>query len=245
MRWESWCSVCLCGRTGSEGKAEGKWMKERPRPWGRSNPIKCQLTPLNNCHISICASLLCVTSLASYRSCCPTISPHQGVHPVFWRYLVGSNFLLIMWSVYQSDSFRTNNHLEGWHDCLNGNTHPNIYEFVEVVQKEQTATEALHSWKLESALFKEPWKPLAGTERYKNLKNILMPKNYFRQGMSAHNNVYIVGVLYLYSKHYIELFFKSRGNTTPRAVILSAVRRRGWYRHWQDVPPGVQGEEQP
>ena len=195
MRWESWCSVCLCGRTGSEGKAEGKWMKEGPRPWGRSNPIKCQLTPSNNCRISICASPLCVTSLASYRSCCPTISPHQGVHPVFWRYMVGSNFLLIMWSVYQSDSFRTNNHLEGWHDCLNGNTHPNIYEFVEVVQKEQTATEALHSWKLESAIFKEPWKPLAGTERYKNLNNVLMPKKYYRQRMSAHNNLLLYCIL--------------------------------------------------
>ena len=48
-----------------------------------------------------------------------------------------------MWNVYRSDSFRTNNHLEGWHNLkqLVGKEHPNIYEFVEVIQKEQTVTE--------------------------------------------------------------------------------------------------------
>ena len=58
-------------------------------------------------------------------------------------WLVG-NFLLTMWNVYQSDSFKTNNHLEGWHNrlikWLVGKAHPNVYEFVEVIQKEQTAT---------------------------------------------------------------------------------------------------------
>ena len=55
-----------------------------------------------------------------------------------------SNFPLTMWNVYWSDSFRTNNHLEGWHNHLKrlvGKAHPNVYEFVEVIQKEQTTTE--------------------------------------------------------------------------------------------------------
>ena len=59
-------------------------------------------------------------------------------------WLVG-NFPLTMWSVYQNDFLRTNNHLEGWHNHLkqlDGKAHPNVYEFVEVIQKEQTATEA-------------------------------------------------------------------------------------------------------
>ena len=62
-----------------------------------------------------------------------------------------------MWNVYQSDSFKTNNHLEGWHNRLKrlvGKAHPNVYEFVEVIQKEQTAT--INSWKLEHALLEEP-----------------------------------------------------------------------------------------
>ncbi len=49
-----------------------------------------------------------------------------------------------IWSVNQNNSFRTNNHLEGWHNRLKrviGKAHPNVYEFVEVIQKEQTATE--------------------------------------------------------------------------------------------------------
>ncbi len=60
-------------------------------------------------------------------------------------WLVGQ-FPLQQWSVYDNDSFRTNNHLEGWHNRLKrvvGKAHPNMFEFVEVVQKEQTATEVL------------------------------------------------------------------------------------------------------
>ena len=39
----------------------------------------------------------------------------------------------------------TNNHLEGWHNCLRrvvGKSHPNIFECVEVFQREQVSTEA-------------------------------------------------------------------------------------------------------
>ena len=55
------------------------------------------------------------------------------------------NFPVQMWNVYENEDYRTNNHLEGWQKrlkCLVGKTHPNIYEFVEVI-KEQTATEFL------------------------------------------------------------------------------------------------------
>ncbi len=56
--------------------------------------------------------------------------------------LVG-NFPLRQWNVFESGLNRTN-HLEGWHNRLKrvvGKPHPNIYEFVEVIQKEQTTTE--------------------------------------------------------------------------------------------------------
>ena len=60
-------------------------------------------------------------------------------------WLVGS-FPLQMWNVHENQDYRTNNHLEGWHKRLKnlvGKAHPNIYEFVEVIKKEQTATEIL------------------------------------------------------------------------------------------------------
>lgn len=44
---------------------------------------KCQSIPSKNCCISICASPLCSTSMATYQSFCPTIDRHLGVHPVF------------------------------------------------------------------------------------------------------------------------------------------------------------------
>ena len=50
--------------------------------------FKCQPIPSKNSCISICASPLCATSLASYQSCCPTVAPHPGVHPVLWRHMV-------------------------------------------------------------------------------------------------------------------------------------------------------------
>ena len=55
-------------------------------------------------------------------------------------WLVG-NYPLTMWNVYWSDSFRANNHLEGWHNRLKwlvAKGYPNVYEFVEVIQKKQT-----------------------------------------------------------------------------------------------------------
>ena len=60
-------------------------------------------------------------------------------------WLVGS-FPLSMWNIHDNDEYRTNNHVEGWHKRLKslvGKAHPNIYEFVEVIKKEQTATEIL------------------------------------------------------------------------------------------------------
>ena len=39
---------------------------------------------------------------------------------------------------------RTNSHIEGWHNRLNKmarKAHPNLFEFIEVIQKEQATTE--------------------------------------------------------------------------------------------------------
>ena len=60
-------------------------------------------------------------------------------------WLVG-NFPKAEWNVYNTDGPRTNNHLEGWHNRLKrvvGKPHTNIFECVEIFQREQMATELL------------------------------------------------------------------------------------------------------
>ena len=46
-----------------------------------------------------------------------------------------------MWNYFNHHGPRTNNHVEGWHNHLKKLAHPNLFEFVEVIQKEQAATE--------------------------------------------------------------------------------------------------------
>ena len=48
-----------------------------------------------------------------------------------------------MWNVF-SQSIRTNNRMDGWHNKLNraiGHSHPNTHELISVLKKEQTSTE--------------------------------------------------------------------------------------------------------
>ncbi|XP_067671655.1 uncharacterized protein [Haliotis asinina] len=48
------------------------------------------------------------------------------------------------WNHHDSDGPRTNNHLEGWHSRLKrlvGRAHPNIFEIIKFLAKEQTHTE--------------------------------------------------------------------------------------------------------
>ena len=54
------------------------------------------------------------------------------------------NFQPSVWNVFETTGPRTNNHLEGWHNRLKiivGKPHPNVYEIVEVFQKEQLSVE--------------------------------------------------------------------------------------------------------
>ena len=48
------------------------------------------------------------------------------------------------WNYHQHEGPRTNNHLEGWHNHLKRTVrkaHPDLYEFIEIIQREQAATE--------------------------------------------------------------------------------------------------------
>ena len=57
---------------------------------------------------------------------------------------LNGNFRLPMWNYFAYDGPCTNNHLEGWHNRLKRiarKSHPNIYEMLELLQKEPAATE--------------------------------------------------------------------------------------------------------
>ena len=58
-------------------------------------------------------------------------------------WLVGS-YPPSLWNVFETKSARTNNHIEGWHSKLKkvvGKAHPNVYEIVEILKREQGVTE--------------------------------------------------------------------------------------------------------
>ena len=53
---------------------------------------------------------------------------------------INGQFRLKQWNYYDYDGPRTNNHVEGWHSRLKwivGKPHPNIFEIVDVIRKEQ------------------------------------------------------------------------------------------------------------
>ena len=74
--------------------------------------------------------------------------------------------------MYDSSPFRTNNHIEGWHNRLNkivGKAHPNIYELVETFKKEQASVEvAVTQLSSESGLFDKIGTHKSETEKSKN-----------------------------------------------------------------------------
>ena len=56
------------------------------------------------------------------------------------RTWINGTFKPELWNVFDSNGPRTNNHLEGWHNRLNsflGRRHPNIYQLMAFITKEQ------------------------------------------------------------------------------------------------------------
>ncbi len=107
------------------------------------------------------------------------------------------NFPLRQWNVFESESYRTNNHLEGWHNRLKrvvGKPHPNIYEFVEVIQREQTTTKV--SLSQHEAGAHPSHRALRAINRDRKIKELKarfegnsLALNEYVRGMSAHTNI--------------------------------------------------------
>lgn len=54
------------------------------------------------------------------------------------------DFPIALWNHFEATEDRTNNRLEGWHNRLNrlaGRNHPNIYQLIELLQKEDSVSE--------------------------------------------------------------------------------------------------------
>lgn len=57
---------------------------------------------------------------------------------------INGQFRLHQWNYYDYDGPRTNNHVEGWHSRLKrivDKPHPNIFEIVDVIKREQATME--------------------------------------------------------------------------------------------------------
>ena len=57
---------------------------------------------------------------------------------------INGRFRPRMWNYFAHSGPRTNNHLEGWHNRMkriSRKAHPNLYEILELFQREQAATE--------------------------------------------------------------------------------------------------------
>ena len=146
--------------------------------WHQSNILKlvCTMTVFvcTRNWSSLCRSMMCWYSQRMWNQVAAPQLPRiqEFIRYIEDTWLVG-NYPLIMWNVYRSDGFQTNNHLKGWHNCLKrlvGKAHPNIYEFVKVIQKEQTATEVFVLLLEAGAL--PPWRALKAINRDQKIQEL-------------------------------------------------------------------------
>ena len=99
--------------------------------------------------------------------------------------------------MYENNTYRTNNHVEGWHNRLKrvvGKPHPNIYEFIQVIQREQAATE-ISMLQLDAGARppRRGIRTIARDRKIKELKDCFAQNNVsltdYVRGMSAHSNL--------------------------------------------------------
>ena len=71
-----------------------------------------------------------------------------------------------MWNHFGNEGHRTNNHLEGWHHKLNKlaqKSHPNIFEVVQLLQREQSVNE------VKVKQLDGHWRAPARKKKYRNI----------------------------------------------------------------------------
>ena len=93
------------------------------------------------------------------------------------RTWINGTFKPELWNVFDSNGPRTNNHLEGWHNRLNsflGRRHPNIYQLMEFITKEQAVID-IEILQLQSDALAPPKKMYIALEcRIENLRQKYM-----------------------------------------------------------------------
>ena len=82
-----------------------------------------------------------ILKVVEIRSC-SLHAPQQ--HQLLWVSWLDGKFPPWTRNYFASDGPRTNNHLEGWHNrvkLISTRAHPHLWEFIELVQKEQASTD--------------------------------------------------------------------------------------------------------
>ena len=92
------------------------------------------------------------------------------------RTWINGTFKPELWNVFDSNGPHTNNHLEGWHNRLNsflGRRHPNIYQLMEFITKEQAVID-IEILQLQSGALAPPKMYIALECRIENLQQKYM-----------------------------------------------------------------------
>ena len=113
---------------------------------------------------------------------------------------IAGTFHTAEWNLYETEGPQTNYHLEAWDNRLQqigGKSHPNIFEYVEVFQREQVRTE-VSIQHLAAGARPPRWKKKAiekdqPKERFSS--NIIFLSDYVA-GMSQHIDLYLFNLYF-------------------------------------------------
>ena len=95
------------------------------------------------CAIAFCPPAFVRSAWISVQEEAPELPRIDELVEYFSATWVRSSFQIRQWNYFKIEGPRTNNHVEGWHSRLKnivGKAHPNVYELVEVIQKEESVT---------------------------------------------------------------------------------------------------------
>ena len=101
---------------------------------------------MQNSSSCLCSHLFCPSCMARNKSRYSRVTKNWWIRYVFWNHVDSWNIPSADWNLHKTDGPRTNDHLECWHNRLwqvVGKSHPNIFECVDIFQRERVSTEVL------------------------------------------------------------------------------------------------------
>ena len=92
-----------------------------------------------NSSISICSQMFCEVSMASLESNSTWTVLEKIISSYFNDTWFIDNYPMYLWSVFETNTVRTNNDVKGWHNLLKKvvwKAHQNIFKIVNIFKKE-------------------------------------------------------------------------------------------------------------